>query len=316
MNVDALMAELRSTFHPHPASRKISEELDRLRRRRLAAEAAGSIDEAGCIVVLGPSGSGKTTAVRKAIDDQPLLREGAAERDKPAIFVRVPAPASIKDLAAATLNALGWDIQVPVRWSAMERWRRVHSLSQDFRLRLIHFDEAQHLAGDSARELQATGDALKSRLQDPDWPISLAITATPDFRSVLSQDKQLRRRVIPISIARMSTTSQRSYIRSVLKSYLETSGLQPAEKIKSHDFCRRLMISGDRLFTLTCKMIVDSIEEALRNGSDELDIEHFARAFRRQSGALDAYNPFFAADYESLDVRNLLEGAVDDGDET
>ncbi|MEL6465302.1 MAG: TniB family NTP-binding protein [Pseudomonadota bacterium] len=307
MRVDRTVASLRRIFIPHAASDAVSNELDRLLRQQFASEALGRVDEAGGLVVIGPSGSGKTTAIKHAIEQHKLLIATQEDRTRPAVFVRVPAPASIKDLGAATLNALGWTVQVPSRWSAMERWRRVQNLLHDFRVRVLHFHEAQHLTTGKQKEMQATNDALKSRLQDPTWPVVLAISATPEFQSILSQDTQLLRRVVPLKIERMSLASDRDEIRDALQVYVQAARISPSDSIKSHDFCRRLMIAGDRLFALTCRMIVDGIEEALLEGAEELRIDHFANAFRRRTGAMDAYNAFVADDYRKLDIYSILD---------
>lgn len=71
MSIEDRLADLRAMFIPHPASDAITNELDRIVRRRMAIETSGHIDEAGGLVVLGPSGSGKTTAIRYAIANQP-----------------------------------------------------------------------------------------------------------------------------------------------------------------------------------------------------------------------------------------------------
>lgn len=306
--VDELVAELRATFFPHPAASLIAAELDRIVRRRLADHASDRAGEAGGLVVLGPSGSGKSYAIRHAIDTHALLNRARTDGCASAAFVRVPAPSSIKDLGAATLDALGWNIDINSRWSAMERWRRVQGLLEDLQVFVLHFDEAQHLAGGHPKELQGIGDAFKTRLQHPVWPVALVISATPEFKLVLNQDQQLARRITPIVIERLSPVSHAGQILTALRRYVDQAGIGASDSIKEREFTFRLIAAGDRYFALICNIIVDAIGEALEAKCDTLDNSHFAEAFRSRSGSTDGFNPFLARNYQDIDVRRLLEG--------
>lgn len=305
---DEVVAELRATFIPHAAADQIAGELDRILRRRLADYTSSRAGEAGGLVVLGPPGSGKTSAIRHAIDSHPLLQQARSDGCTSAAFVRVPAPSSIKDLGAAALNALGWTIEINARWSAMERWRRVQGLLEDLRVFVLHFDEAQHLAGDRAKELQGIGDAFKTRLQHPVWPVALVISATPEFKQVLDQDQQLARRITPIVIERLSPASHAGQVLTALRRYVDQAEIGVSDFIKGREFTQRLIAAGDRYFALICNLIVDAIEEALVGDAEVLENSHFAEVFRRRSGSTDGFNPFLARNLQDIDVRRLLEG--------
>jgi hypothetical protein len=184
----------------------------------------------------------------------------------------------------------------------------VQGLLENLRVFVLHFDEAQHLAGDRKKELQGIGDTLKTRLQHPVWSVALVISATPEFKLVLDQDQQLARRITPIVIERLSPASNAGQVLTALRRYVDRAGIEVSDFIKGREFTNRLIAAGDRYFALICTIIVDAIKEALIVGRNTLDNSHFAEAFRRRSGSTDGFNPFLARNYQDIDVRRLLEG--------
>ncbi|MFS4439633.1 hypothetical protein ACMA5I_15605 [Paracoccaceae bacterium GXU_MW_L88] len=73
------------------------------------------------------------------------------------------------------------------------------------------------------------------------------------------------------------------------------------------DIALRLIYAADREFGLAIEITIDTLEDALREGSDAVGLAHFAGTFARRSGCIDGLNPFVIDDYDRLDVRALLD---------
>ncbi|WP_233352088.1 ATP-binding protein [Pseudogemmobacter humi] len=128
--------------------------------KRQAELELGLTSEGRGIAVIGESGSGKTTAIQRILRRLDAADAGAGELRW--ISIRVPTPATQKDLARAILHAL--DFQILRDTTASRMWDLVSFHLHLRKCWLIHLDEGQELGGRGSEiEKAAVINALNSR---------------------------------------------------------------------------------------------------------------------------------------------------------
>jgi len=60
---------------------------------------------------------------------------------------------------------------------------------------------------------------------------------------------------------------------------------------------------------LKVELIIAAIRLALREGSQTLEVKHFAGAYRKRKRCVDALNPFIAENFRAIQTGQLLSGA-------
>ncbi|MEM8575653.1 MAG: TniB family NTP-binding protein [Pseudomonadota bacterium] len=308
-DIDLTIARLRKLFFRHPQHRVLSEQFDRLLRRRRVELAEGLRGEARGIALIGPSGCGKTTAAERLISTHPDLVLPAPDQLRAdVVSFLVPSPATLKDVGMAALAALGYPLQRDKPSGII--WDRVRHFLQERQTLFLHIDEAQDLyTARSAGAQQSVINTLKSLMQNRDWPVGLILTGMPEVKTMLNSDPQLARRTYPIEIAPISWAGDGPMIRSLIATYADKAGLSPGTDLVSDDFVARLTHASASQFGLIVETVIAAIEEALWSRAPVLARSHFTAAFRRRSGCIEGLNPFVIDDYIAIDPRQLFDMA-------
>jgi len=306
IEIEDILADLRSVFFRRPEYRDLSDQFDRLLHRRRAEMRKGGMREARGIALIGPSGSGKTTAVDRLFEkhgDLKLPTADALQTD--IISFQVPSPATLKDVGMAALAALGYPLERDKPAGII--WERVRHYLRLRETLFLHIDEAQDLyTAKSENALQSVINTLKSLMQNKEWPVGIVLSGMPKVKPMLNYDPQLARRFYPIELRRVSGLTNEQMLTNLLGSYADKARLNLAERTTESIFMERLAHSGAGEFGLIVEIVISAIEEALHDASQHLDDRHFIRAFRRRTGCIEGLNPFVVPDFTSIDPRQLL----------
>lgn len=297
--VARIAVSLRKHFVAHPGYEAVRQLFREIMDKRRAEIDLGHSSEGRGIAVIGESGSGKTTAIQR------ILRKIDISDAEPGEFrwisIRVPTPATQKDLARAILRAL--DFQFLRDTTASRMWELVNFHVHLRKCWLIHLDEGQELGGrGSDVEKAAVINALKSLMQIPDWPTNLVVSGTPELHDLLMQDPQLSRRFFITRFLPVTEFDARDEIAELVAGYVELADLLLAKDLADVDFVPRLVHAGREQFGIVVEMIIGAITRALVNAKHAVDINDFARFYAERTGEVSARNPFLVPDFRSLNT--------------
>lgn len=302
-----LMFDLKAKFIPHCHYDDIKAHVELLFHKRMAAITNGGYAEARGIAVVGASGCGKSTCVNRVIrhhNRDNVAPEGATQRN--IVSISVPSPATLKSVGHALLSELGYELQR--ERSAAHIWDQVRYMLKEQRVLFLYLDEAQDLLkSGTPKETQSVVNMLKTIMQEPDWPVNLILSGTPELTKILNFDAQLGRRIRPVAFARLNATLDQDRIEAYISKYADQAGLSPKAQLFEQDFVARLIFAADFEFGLLIELILDAIEQSLISDGKELSQKSFIDAFTQRSGCIGASNPFIAMEYERINVRLLLQ---------
>lgn len=153
----------------------------------------------GCFI-LAEGGMGKTTICKAIMSKYPSYEQridGAVKRIIPAFYIEVPAPVTVKTLAAHMLEQ--FNDPTPTVGNTLQLTNRLCQCIKNCETKLVILDEFHHLV-----DLQRT--ALKLNQNVASWmknlvnrtEITFCLVGLPEFESIIKNDTQLARR-FPLS---------------------------------------------------------------------------------------------------------------------
>lgn len=292
-----MAVSLRKHFVAHPGYDTVQRLFRKLMDKRQAELDLGLTSEGRGIAVIGESGSGKTTAIQRILRRLDAADAGAGELRW--ISIRVPTPATQKDLARAILHAL--DFQILRDTTASRMWDLVSFHLHLRKCWLIHLDEGQELGGRGSEiEKAAVINALKSLMQIPDWPTNLVISGTPELHDLLMQDPQLSRRLFVVHFLPVTELDSRDEIALTVTRYAELAGLSQAPDLADVEFVPRLIHAGREQFGIVVELIIGAITRALAAGEAALSVKDFAHFYAERTRDVSGRNPFIVPDFRSV----------------
>ena len=294
--VARVAVSLRKHFVAHPGYDTTLRLFRELMDKRQAELSLGLSSEGRGIAVVGESGSGKTTAVQRILRRMDLSDTESGELRW--ISIRVPTPATQKDLARAILQVLDFPIMRDTTASRM--WDLVAHHLQLRKCWLIHLDEGQELGGrGSETEKAAVINALKSLMQIPDWPVSLIVSGTPELNDLLMQDPQLSRRFFVVRFLAVTEFDACDEVRGLMAGYAGLADIPLAPDLSDVEFVPRLIHAGREQFGIVVELIIGAITRALAEKKPALGLKDFARFYAERTGDVSARNPFLIPDFRS-----------------
>ncbi|MGB0660934.1 MAG: TniB family NTP-binding protein [Mangrovicoccus sp.] len=308
-NTRSTIQKVRKLYVPTPSFQTLEDRfLDVLDQRR-ADEADGMVGNVRGIVLVGQSGAGKTRAIQQlAYKNRKLLKTDSEQEICEFFSLKVPSPATMKVVGAATLRALGYRFSGEKRGPVI--WDQVKVQLSLRKTLFLHLDEAQDLARyQTDKERQAVVNTLKSLLENSLWQVSIILGGMPDLKKIVNQDPQLARRLHPVEINRLHAVRDVDATLDIVLKYTAHAKIEAATSIKSESFARRLMHAGDYEFGLMIEFIVQALTKALKTEGFEarLDIKHFADVYFDRSACIDALNPFITDDFARINPRQIFD---------
>ena len=117
--------------------------------------------------------------------------------------------------------------------------------------------------------------AIKSLMQG-DSAVIIILSGTEKLADILRSDPQVQRRFSTLVLPPVDADANREDILAIIDAHCEIAGLAaPAED----DLVDRLVHAARRRFGLCIEYSIAAIEQALQQGTDQLDLHHFAAAW-------------------------------------
>jgi hypothetical protein len=244
----------------------------------------------------------------------------------PAITIGTPSPCTPKALGLEILSALGYPIsasrtQAYIFATVRERLQRLGIL-------VLHLDEVHNvLESASEREIREIRKVLKTFLVSDTWPVVLILSGLPQivkfFEGLAETDDEgqrradtkgeVRRRSQFIHLRSLSVPGDVAMVYAAFQDIASVTGLGLASNLKS-DVVPRAIHAGIYELGTTMQLAQEAISHAIAAGAQELDIQHFARAYRSRAGCADVMNPFVAIRWQALDCTLVLKKNQDEAE--
>lgn len=304
--VSHIMADLEHRFIINDSHLELRDQIDDILYHRKAHTAAGRMTAQRGIVVIGNAGAGKSFGIEHLLRKHPDVAYGKPY--KQALTVRLASEATIKGVGLDTLKAYGYESKGSRTGHSI--WRQVMHQARSHKTLFLHFDEAQHiLRTKSKSEFDQVMLVWKSCLEYAEWPVSLILSGTCELLDLINRDDQLSRRFEPVHFAPMNYAAHGDEVISLLDAYLDAAKLSRGKTLDTPMFVRRLLHASRYEFGLKVELIIAAIRLTLREGSQTLEVKHFAGAYRKGKRCVDALNPFIAENFRAIQTGQLLSGA-------
>lgn len=299
------IARLRGHFVHHDRFGPLEDSFSLLIEKRLADCQAGRTSEARGLALSGPSGTGKTSATVQLMSRSRKWLDGAGHQDFSNVSIRVPSPATLKFVGQTLLRALGY--QISSERQAWYIWDLVRHHLKERKILFVHLDEAQDLASRGTRhELNSVASMLKTLMTDPEWPVGIILSGTPELEEILNHDPQLARRMETVHFESLSPVKHGNDALDLIESYCGKAELAPGPDMLELAHGERLIHAAAHQFGLVIELILASIEQAYLAGARQLTRAHFAKAYHLRTSCDDTYNPFIIPDYVRIDARQVF----------
>lgn len=301
----AKMTELKKLFVQHERFDPLYDQFQLLMQKRLADIKACEVNEAHGIALSGGSGAGKSRAIDKLVSR--ARKEGEADGLSPSaiVSVKIPSPATLKFVGQKILRALNFNLSSERQ--AWYIWDLVHHQLREQNVLFLHLDEAQDLSKRGSRsELNEIASMLKSIMSDPEWPVGILLSGTPELESILNHDPQLSRRMKSVRFTPITTSQQAPDIQELLGEYAAAAQVSLNSEVSELIFAKRIIHAAANEFGLVIELILAAIEEALIESTRILERRHFEKAYLARTACSPALNPFVATDFYRINTRQVF----------
>lgn len=260
----------------------------------------GLVKETRGVLVTGQTGAGKTALIRRNLirHDGIGLTDGMGPGN--ALYLRVPAEATLKGVAAKILAETGYDKFSP-RLNAMELWEMAVRRFAVRNISILWIDEAHHML-EITKEVPAVLRRLKSLMQG-EKSLALIISGIPKLDEKIRTDQETDERFNRIQLGPMRTDQEREDLRRFVELCCSLVKIAP---IEDPDFIGRLEFATHGSFGRSIEFCHSAILRALRRGDGQLTLADFRHVLQLKRGFPDV-GPFDTMDWprlkESLESR-------------
>jgi hypothetical protein len=257
------------------------------------------------IIVADRSGEGKSSLIGRALS---VFREPGDKRHvipgdviaspgAPTLLSLVtPSPGTMKSVGLELLEKTGY-AEVSDRREKWGIWKIVRRRVELCDIRLIWFDEAQHILSEGSRtERTEALNAIKNLMTGPSacTVILSGIEALDDIREI---DPQIEGRFTFFRLMPMTGPKERRKLTSILADLCATAGLgAPGEPT----IVDRLLHGVDGRFGRSIEAMIEAIILALQQKATTLDLQHFAESWAITSACEPLDNVFLAKNYADI----------------
>lgn len=301
--IQAILDELRDIYVKTPRDQVFRDHLDRLLKcdehdvpLPCPVTFTRTGETRGIALVDGPGG-GKTSLVKHNLLRHPAFANPRANTT-PIVAASVPSPATLKSLALEIIRETGFPAPSS-RTSAWELWRLVRVRLACCGAVVLWIDEAHDLFRKrSTSEVEDMLRMLKS-LMLGDGAVIVILTGVDALWRIASCDDQVKRRYSKIELPPISNVRDGKALARQIAIFCERAGMAPPTE---PDLIPRLIFASRERFGRCIENIIHAIELALKDGADQLDMQHFAEAWTMQEERGFRENVFLAPDWSRIDL--------------
>jgi hypothetical protein len=248
-------------------------------------ESSGGTGESTCLPLIAPTRAGKTTAIKLFLAlHPPRLNDKGRLDEVPVAYVPTPARASINDIAAAVLCALG--DPHPTQGTEKERLFRIHQYVEKLKVKMIIFDELEHLVSKKNDEVNHdSAEWIKQLIND--LSCGFVVAGTERVARIFLVNDQLTGRiedtefrVKPYDLNDPDDFNLcRGYLANWDEQILETGAFSQISGLATKEFASRILVGSQGWPGFMAKLIHASAKIGGNEGKSKMTITHFARAF-------------------------------------
>jgi hypothetical protein len=250
------------------------------------------------IVLVEPAGGGKTTAIAEVLRNIHVLGNNPDTGAPHVVQASVESPATQKSLGIAILRELG----IPHVSDRIKIWELFNMVRQRFLATgttVLWIDEAHDLfLTKSAREVEDMLKTIKSLMQG-EAAVIVILSGTERLGEITSIDPQVSRRFTKIMPNDLVIGGSNDDLDALIRDYCRRAGLS----FTPHGNVVSRLIHGSRgRFGRAVETTINAIEQALLEGDQELERQHFAEAWGMQEGCAWDRNVFVAEDWRGIEL--------------
>lgn len=249
-------------------------------------ESSGGAAESTCLPLIAPTRAGKTTAIKLFVALHQPIYDGKRRQEVPVLYVPIPAKSNVNAIAAAMLLALG--DPAPTQGTEKERLVRIHNFVSTLKVRMIIFDELQHLVSRKNDEVNHdSAEWIKQLIND--LPCGFVVAGTERVSRIFTVNDQLTGRIddpeFPIEPYNLNDPADFrrfcGYLGNWDEQILETGALSKLSGLASKEFASRILLASQGWPGFAAKLIHAASKIAIDSNEPKMTIAHFDRAFDR-----------------------------------
>lgn len=269
----------------------------------------GRMSEGYPLLGLGASGTRKTSTFARMIHKRPEFAGFSYEphlNSSPLISVKAPSPCTLRVLGITIARAMG----LPTSDGMLENevWDLIIGNVATRNVRFIHIDEFQHVMENrNVVDIAKIRNAMKRLVQTPQHPVWLFITGMPEVGIMIEGDTQLWRRKSYVLFEELSFERDAGLCLAMIEFFASTKAKLTYPELEVPENVHRLMHASLFRLGVAIDVVIKAIRVALKAGSEELKLEHFAVAYRSFTGCDAGTNPFLApGDFTLVEVDKYV----------
>lgn len=269
----------------------------------------GRMSEGYPLLGLGASGTRKTSTFARMIHRRKEFEGFSYEphlNTSPLIAVKAPSPCTLRVLGSTIARAMG--LPACDHLKENEVWDHLIENVPTRNVRFVHIDEFQHVMENrNVVDIAKIRNAMKRLVQTPEHPVWLLITGMPEVGVVFEGDTQLWRRKSYVLFEELTFERDAGLCLAMLEFFASARANLHLEEMAIPENIHRLMHAALFRLGIAIDIVVKAIRVALKAGSAELKLEHFATAYRAFAGCPDKANPFrVSGDFTQVEVDKYL----------
>ena len=228
-----------------------------------------------CMLIHGPSNIGKTQIIAKFLrENPPAFDQNNGVERRPVISVQMPPAPDQKRFYRALLDVLGvpqspTSTLVTLEYIARDILRRLSP-------QMLVVDEVHHLLAGSAREQRGSLNLLKYLANEV--KMSVVAVGTGDAPVAFQTDAQIHSRFTPFELPRWAESDA---FRRMLAGFESVLPLRKPSQLQQRPIAQFLMAASAGLLGEVARILTDSAEAAIRDGSEMITIQGIEKAHAR-----------------------------------
>ena len=253
----------------------------------------GLIRETRGLLLTGATGDGKTALIRRCLQLHPAIGLTDGKGPGRALYVRVPAEATLKGVATDILVKTGYHT-VASKLRTTEVWdMAIHRLALQG-ITILWIDEAHHML-EIQKEVTSVLRRLKTLMQG-DNSLVLIVSGIHKLEEKIQSDPETSERFMRMRLGPYRTARERTELWTYIERCCSLLGLSPPG---DQHLVERLELATSGSLGRSLELTYAAIRRALHGGTGRLTLEHYQRSFDLKRGFRDD-GPFDPEDWPAL----------------